>query len=324
MSGAGRRRRGRTSRVPRRSRSRRPCRSRTARARAPRGMPRPPSVHHSSGSCSARPGCGCTVAIGARARPTSSSPRHSAAFVALVPRSRVKTTRGDSGTSAPRYGPASCRTTLAMAEKSSRPYPAWLAAPRSWRTTPEVKSGVRCGGGEADGEVEVLRHQVGHEPRRPPVRRRAVGHDAFRRQPGAHRDAVAGGVRHHLVELREVDAGALGHHRGLGRRQHLRGVDEVVAQLHDLAHARSADVHDQPREGIERGPSRFERRFVATHHQRERALLRARGPARQRRLEVARAGLGDACVLRAFDVGIDGRRVDDDLARTQRRQSRRR
>ena len=31
-----------------------------------------------------------------------------------------------------------------MAEKSSRPYPAWLAAPRSWRTTPDVKSGVRC------------------------------------------------------------------------------------------------------------------------------------------------------------------------------------
>jgi len=33
---------------------------------------------------------------------------------------------------------------------------------------------------------------------------------------------------------------------------HLRGVDEVVAELHDLAHARATDVHDQPCEGLER------------------------------------------------------------------------
>jgi hypothetical protein len=48
-------------------------------------------AHQSSGSCSAHPGRGCAVAIGARVRARSSAPRQSAAFVALVPRSSVRT-----------------------------------------------------------------------------------------------------------------------------------------------------------------------------------------------------------------------------------------
>jgi len=36
------------------------------------------------------------------------------------------------------------RKTFARAEKSSRPYPASLAAPRIWRTTPAVNNGVRA------------------------------------------------------------------------------------------------------------------------------------------------------------------------------------
>ena len=138
-------------------------------------------------------------------------------------------------------------------------------------------------------------------------------------QPGAHRDAVAGRVGHHLVELCEIDAGAFGHHRRLGGRQHLRGVDEVVAELDDLTHAGTADVHDQARERVEHGPRRLERFLVAADHQGQRALLRAGRAARQRRFEVTRTGRGDALVLRAFDVGIDGGRVDDDLAGAQRR-----
>ena len=55
------------------------------------------------------------------------------------------------------------------------------------------------------------------------------------------------------MELGHVHAGAHGHRGGLGGGQHLRRVDQVVAELDHLAHARAPDVDDARRQGIERG-----------------------------------------------------------------------
>ena len=163
-----------------------------------------------------------------------------------------------------RHPAASVRTTLAMAEKSSRPNPAALVAPRIWRTIPDVNSGTPGLRGVVDREVEVLGHEVGHEPGRPAVRRRAVGDDALGREPGAHRDAVAGRVGEHLVAAAPRSTpGLWAITVASDDREHLCRVDEVVAELHDLAHPRAADVHDEPRERVERGPGGVERRLVA-------------------------------------------------------------
>ena len=125
-------------------------------------------------------------------------------------------------------------------------------------------------------------------------------------------------MRQHLVHDAEVDAFLHRERARLGDREHLRRVHELVAELHDLAEAGAARVHDERPTRFERGPGRVEHRGVAADHDGERAVLGADRAARQRRVEVARAGRRDALVLFAFDRGIDRRRVDDDLARPER------
>ena len=71
--------------------------------------------------------------------------------------------------------PASFSTTLDSAEKSSRPYP---GARRRGEHLAHCGSGRERDAGArrvTEGEVEVLRHQVGHEPGLPVVRCGALG-----------------------------------------------------------------------------------------------------------------------------------------------------
>ena len=116
---------------------------------------------------------------------------------------------------------------------------------------------------------------------------------------------------------------ARGQRGRLGGGHHLGGVDQVVAQLHDLAHARTARrARPAPAMGSSAGRARSRRRRVAADHQRERALLGADRAAGQRCVEIAGAGGGDPLVLGPFDVGVDGRAVDDQLVRSERPGSR--
>ena len=125
-------------------------------------------------------------------------------------------------------------------------------------------------------------------------------------QAGPYRHAVAGGVGEDQQQLLHVDPGADRHGGRLGRRRHLRRVDHLVAQLDDLAHARAADVHHQPGEGIDRRLHVGQRVGVAADHQRQRPLLRAGRTARERRVEVARPGRRHPGVLGPLHLGIDG------------------
>ena len=99
--------------------------------------------------------------------------------------------------------------------------------------------------------------------------------------------------------------------------EHLGGVDELIAQLHDLTEPRSARVHDERRERFERGPGGFEHGRVAAHHHGEGAALGADRSPRQRPVEIRRTGRRDPIVLFALDRGIDRGGVDDDLAGTE-------
>ena len=78
-----------------------------------------------------------------------------------------------------------------------------------------------------------------------------------------------------------------------------------------------AHVDDQAGQGLERRAGVLQGGGVAAHHQREGALLGAGRAARQRRVEVAGAGGGHPLVLGPLHVGVDGRAVDDDLARPE-------
>jgi hypothetical protein len=127
---------------------------------------------------------------------------------------------------------------------------------------------------------------------------------------------------HHLVEHIEIDA-FFGRKRSRFRHcEHLRGIDQLVAELHDLTHARSTHVHDERRKGLEGRPNRGEYVARSTDHDRQRALLGADRSARQRCVEVGGSGGVHPRVLGALHLGIDRRRVDDDLARPQSRRRR--
>ena len=117
-------------------------------------------------------------------------------------------------------------------------------------------------------------------------------------------------MRQHLVELGHVDARLDRQRGGLRRGRHLRRVDQVVAELDHLAHARAPDVHDQAGKGLEGRLGLGQHDGVAAHHERERSLLRPRRAARQGCVEVARAGGGHPRVLSPFHLGVDGRTVD--------------
>src|SRR5262249_61583085 len=104
-----------------------------------------------------------------------------------------------------------------------------------------------------DGEVEVLRHEVGHDPRLPVVGGGAVGEHSLEWDAGADGIAIAGGVRDDVVQLAEVDAGLGRHGCCLRGGECLGGVDQVVAQLHDLPGAGPADVHDRSANGSRAG-----------------------------------------------------------------------
>jgi hypothetical protein len=124
-------------------------------------------------------------------------------------------------------------------------------------------------------------------------------------------------VEQHLEQLGHVDARTKRQCCCFGGRHHLCGVDQVVAQLDDLTHARTTHVHDESRHGLERGAHAVESGGLSTHHERERSLLSADRAARHRGVEVASAGRGDPLVLSSFDVGIDGGAVDHRLAGTE-------
>src|SRR5204863_6682071 len=101
----------------------------------------------------------------------------------------------------------------------------------------------------------------------------------------ANRGAVPGRVRQHLVQHREVDRLLGRERRRFGDGKHLRGIDELIAQLDDLAHPGTTDMHDQTGERLDRGSSAFEDISAATDHHRQRPSLRADGPAREWRVE---------------------------------------
>src|SRR5262249_31412561 len=271
--------------------------------------------HQRDGSCSAHPASGCAVATGTRVSAASRQPDHSAAFVALVPRSRVRTVPSLTGTS------DAGETPNDLAERREV-----LSAPTGLtRRAQELAHDARREQWALllrrvrDGEIEVLCHQVGHEPRLPVVGCRTVGEDALERDARPNRGAVPRRVSDHLVQLLKVDARLRGHCRRLGGGEHLRGVDEVVAELDDLAHAGAADVDDEPGERLQRGAGGVEHVGLAARHEREGALLGTDRAAGERRLEVAGTGHRHPLVQGALHPGVDGRRVDDDLAGADRR-----
>ena len=123
----------------------------------------------------------------------------------------------------------------------------------------------------------------------------------------------------HLEQLRRIGTGLERQRSGLGGGEHLRGVDQVVAELDHLAHARAADVDDESRHRLERG--RTESRVAASPPTMTVSVPRcgADGTARKRPVEISGAGGSDPPVLLALDIGVDRRGVDDDLARSERR-----
>ena len=105
-----------------------------------------------------------------------------------------------------------------------------------------------------------------------------------------------------------------GQRGGLGGGQHLGGVDQVVAQLDHLAHARAADVDDAARRRA-RGPG-----GPGPGSPRRRPTIRVSvpclGPGRPTReggVEEPGAGGGDQRVLGPGHLGVDGRAVHHHL-----------
>ena len=98
------------------------------------------------------------------------------------------------------------------------------------------------------------------------------------RMADAGRPRITGCAGEHLVQQFEIDARLRKYGRGLRDREHLSRVDELVAELHDLSHARAAHVHDERGERLERRSRRVEHGRVATDHEGEGAALGADGP----------------------------------------------
>src|SRR5262249_33507566 len=159
-----------------------------------------------------------------------------------------------------------------------------------------------------DGEVEVLGHQVGHEPRLPVVGRRAVCEHALEGDAGPNRGAVTRRVADYLVQLVQVDARLRRHRRCLRSGEHLCSVNEVVAALYTWAAAGPADMDDEPGERLQGRAGRVEHVGLAPGHERESAFFRPHRAARERRLEVAGAGPRHALVKRTLRLRVDSRR----------------
>ena len=77
-------------------------------------------------------------------------------------------------------------------------------------------------------------------------------------------------------------------------------------------------MDDHARECLEEGSNVREGRGVAADHEGERAVLGADRPAGEGGFEITSAGRVYAVVLRAFDVRVDGGRIDDDLSGAER------
>src|SRR5262249_12108810 len=112
-------------------------------------------------------------------------------------------------------------------------------------------------------EPDVLRHELGHEAGLPAVRCRRVGTRALERNARPERDTVAGRMAEDVVEHAEIEPVLHGERRPFRDGAHLRGVHELVAELHDLSVPGAAGVHDEAGERLQRGASSFEDRAVA-------------------------------------------------------------